>query len=115
MLSKISAYNNHIAHNTFCSACPHANVWPAELVNTGTYEIDVWTQKLHSVTQNLDINLDIDNLYFPFKDDGHGLKFISKWFVYEACVEKLKNICCREKRSVTISYLSLWQWNQQHN
>lgn len=72
--SKLSAYK-HITHNTF-AAMP-VLMLTFSLLTCSLKELnetDVWTCKLHSVTGNFNVTRDIDRLYFPCKDSGHGLK-----------------------------------------
>ena len=99
--SELSAYNKHLAHNTF--ALP---------LLTPTFGIVDWTireienldtRKILNMTENFNRNSDIDRLYLPRRNGGRGLKNVKA--LYESRIisisqylklNKERNIYLRE-------------------
>ena len=69
--SELSAYNKHLADNTFVLLVltPILDCTIREIQN-----LDISTRKILNMTENFHRTSDIDRLYLPRRNGGRGLK-----------------------------------------
>ena len=74
--SELSAYNKHLAHNTFALPVLTPTFGILDWTIREIENLDITARKILNMTENLNRNSDIDRLYVPRRNGGRGLKNI---------------------------------------
>ena len=74
--SELSAYNKHLAHNTFALPVLTPTFGILDWTIREVENLDITARKILNMTENLNRNSDIDRLYVPRRNGGRGLKNI---------------------------------------
>ena len=72
--SELSAYNKHLAHNTFALPVLTPTFGILDWTICETENLDITTRKILNMTGNFNRNSDIDRLYLPCRNGCIGLK-----------------------------------------
>ena len=72
--SELSAYNKHLAHNTFALPVLTPTFGILDWTIREIENLDITTRKILNMTGNFNRNSDIDRLYLPRRNGGRGLK-----------------------------------------
>ena len=72
--SELSAYNKHLAHNTFAPPVLTPTFGVLDWTICEIENLDITTRKIVNMTGNFNRNSDIDRLYLPRRNGGRGLK-----------------------------------------
>ena len=72
--SELSAYNKHLAHNTFALPVLTLTFGILDCTICEIENLDITTRKILNMTGNFNRNSDIDRLYLPRRNGGRGLK-----------------------------------------
>ena len=72
--SELSAYNKHLAHNTFALPLLTPTFGILDWNICETENLDITTRKILNMTGNFNRNSDIDRSYLPHRKGGRGLK-----------------------------------------
>ena len=81
--SELSAYNKHLAHNTFALPVLTLTFGILDRTIREIENLDITTRKILNMTGNFDRNSDIDRLYLPRKNGGRGLKTLQHYLSLE--------------------------------
>ena len=74
--SELSAYNKHLAHNTFALPVLTPTFGILDWTIREIENLDITARKILNMTENLNRNSDIDRLYVPRRNGGRGMKNI---------------------------------------
>ena len=72
--SELSAYNKHLAHNTFALPVLTPTFGILDWTIREIENLDITTRKILNMIGNFNRNSDIDRLYLPRRNGGRGLK-----------------------------------------
>ena len=72
--NELSAYNKHLAHNTFALPVLTPTFGILDWTIREIENLDITAGKILNMTQNFNRNSDIDRLYLPRRNGGKGLK-----------------------------------------
>ena len=71
---ELSAYNKHLAHNTFAIPVLTPTFGILDCTIREIENFNITTRKILNMTGNFNRNSDIDRLYLPRRNGGRGLK-----------------------------------------